>query len=366
MRRAIPPLFVTRRCRRLALGLAAAALLAAGCARVGAPEPPLKHLPPAPVPVTAAQEAAVLVVSCQLPAANTDGSGIKGYRRLEVLGVLAPPGAALDALPAALPVVADWNETTLAAQLRERRFEARLNLAGRFGGSEGTVVLSVRFMNDHGRWSPPSPALRCPAAPVADTPAGTAAAPSKAGVALQWNEPAGNFDGTAPAAWDACRVLRRRLPDGAVETAGEVERPARAFTDTEAAPDQRIAYALVFVRRVGGGEVLSTPSAWLEVDTRDVFPPEAPADPVVLVEDGRIKLIWSPVPDPDAAGYLVERREDVGSAFTPVTPAPVPDALFVDATAPLNRPWRYRIIAVDGHGNRSVPSTEIEYQPAAH
>jgi len=143
MRRANPPLSASRRCRRLALGLAGAALLASGCARVGAPEPPLKHLPPAPAPVTAAQEAAVLVVSCRLPAANTDGSGIKGYRRLEVLGVLAPPGAALDALPAALPVVADWNETTLAAQLRERRFEARLNLAGRFGGSEGTVAVGM-------------------------------------------------------------------------------------------------------------------------------------------------------------------------------------------------------------------------------
>ena len=180
---------------RLALGLAAAALLASGCARVGAPEPPLKHLPPAPAPVTAAQEAATLVVSCRLPVSNTDGSEIKGYRRLEVLGVLAPPGAVLDALPAALPVVADWNEATLPAQLRERRFAARLNLAGRFGGSEGTVVVSIRFMNDRGRWSPPSPALRCPAAPVADPPPGAAAAPSQTGVALQWDEPAGNFDG---------------------------------------------------------------------------------------------------------------------------------------------------------------------------
>jgi hypothetical protein len=351
--------------RRLALAAAALALAAAGCARVGAPEPPLKRIPPAPAPVAAVQEAGVLVVRCGLPAANSDGTAVKGYRRLEVLGVLAPPGAILDALPAELPLVASWGESTLPGQLRERGFEARLNLAGRFGATAGTVVLAVRFMNDRGRWSPPSPALRCPVGAVAETPGGVAAVPGKAGVALQWNEPAANFDGTAPAAWDHCRVLRRRLPDGPVETAGRADRPARAFTDAEAAPDRRYAYALVFVRRVDDGEVLSAPSPWLEVDTRDVFPPDAPENPAALLEDGRIKLIWSPVTDADVAGYLVERRADGEAAFVPVTPTPVADALCVDADADPKRPWRYRVIAVDGHGNRSVPSAEAAYRPAA-
>ncbi|MDJ0852191.1 MAG: CARDB domain-containing protein [Myxococcota bacterium] len=84
--------------------------------------------------------------------------------------------------------------------------------------------------------------------------------------------------------------------------------------------------------------------------TLDTTPPSPPAiDELAFDPDRNVTVDWSASPEPDVAGYLVERDGNR------VTPAPVPGRSFVDPAVEEGE-RRYRVIAVDAAGNESEPS----------
>lgn len=341
-------------------------MVLAACARVGAPLPPLKREPPPVAELAAAQEGGDLVLRGRLPEANSDKSPIQSYRRLEVMGAERPPGTSAESFEGVtLLPMASWEDTALASclDMAKRRFEVRIPILDRFGEAEGVLAVRVRFQNERQHWSPWSGLLLQPAGRVARPPDNLAARMDAEGIHLSWALAAANFDGTHPAAADGVQLFRKELPQGAVEPAGEAAAPATSFTVTEFRSDIRYAFAAAAFRRIGKTIIQGDLTPWIEVDTRDVYPPPAPVGLSVVVEEGKIRLIWDPVASPDLAGYLVFRSDGPGQESRPQTPAPVTDSSWTDPAADRAAPHWYRVVAVDAHGNRSPFSEEVAYEP---
>jgi len=356
---------IIRICNHFALVWLALAtmLLAGGCARLGPPLPPLRRLPPPAAELKAVQDGARLEVSCLLPAANQDGSKIERIRRVELDGRLLPPGTPPETAALPPPVAAGWEGEALQSRLQGRAFRTTLELGQTFGGVAGTLVLTVRFQNEHEHWSPQPPAVRLPVAPVGQPAAAPGWQLDKYAVHLDWPAPGENFDGSQPARFDGVKVYRRELPDGPAEEIASLGREAVAYADTGFRFDRRYAYAVSFFLRPGETQIRGAMSPWAEVDTTDVFPPDSPGQLSAVAEGGRVKLIWDPVPDPDLAGYLVFRQDPGEAAPRQLTPEPVGRNLFVDELPDTVPAGPYHVVAVDRKGNRSKASAPASFQP---
>jgi len=111
-------------------------------------------------------------------------------------------------------------------------------------------------------------------------------------------------------------------------------------------------------------ELAGAPSNAVNVEVRDVFPPDAPQGLAAVAgapESGAaVDLNWQPGTEADVAGYVVYRREAEG-AWQRVSPAkPLPAPAFHDATVQPGHTYRYAVTAVD-QGNRESPrSAETE------
>jgi fibronectin type 3 domain-containing protein len=99
-------------------------------------------------------------------------------------------------------------------------------------------------------------------------------------------------------------------------------------------------------------------SAPLGVTPVDKTPPAFPTDVTARVEAGGVLLVWRMSPEPDAAGYVVERATQVGGPFARITAATVPvgQPTLLDTTTIGGRRYFYRVIALDQSGNASQPS----------
>jgi len=77
---------------------------------------------------------------------------------------------------------------------------------------------------------------------------------------------------------------------------------------------------------------------------------EAPAMPTGLdatVMEGSISLRWEPNGEEDLGGYLVLRREAGSDTLRPLTPAPIAETQFTDATVTAGQMYTYLVQAVD-------------------
>ncbi len=352
-----------RLCITALLGLCLAA-----CARVAPPQPPLKRLPPAPQAPSGQQEGSRILVRCELPATNTDGSAITGYKQVEITGVLRRPGEKVITVPAQASPLVSLTGTDLAGRIDQRHFRTAITdmsplLPGGAWPDARQLHLFIRFQNERSHWSPYATVPPFPIGKVAAPVAVLTLTMDRSGVQLSWPPPATNFDESTPPRWDGTMVERRLQPDGAPEPIGKVKAGQTTFTDTTFVSDTRYGYAVSFFRIVAGGTISSGRSPWQDIVTRDVFAPMAPGNLSAVIEEGRIRLLWNPVLAQDLAGYLVFREDPPATKSIQLTPDPVPGPSYVDPTADPSRSHIYRVMAVDTHGNRSPLSDPVVYQP---
>jgi hypothetical protein len=69
-------------------------------------------------------------------------------------------------------------------------------------------------------------------------------------------------------------------------------------------------------------------------------------------------LSWAPSTTPDVVGYLVERADQSGGPYTPLTAAPIAAANYTDSTVVAGQTYFYVVVAVDVTGQMSPPSNE--------
>ena len=109
------------------------------------------------------------------------------------------------------------------------------------------------------------------------------------------------------------------------------------------------------------------PGAPLAVTPADRTPPAFPLDVTAQAGSGGVVLVWRMSPEPDAAGYQLERATSLAGPFARLTAAPIPVGrpTYTDTTAAQGRHYFYRVIAYDRSGNASSPSANAQVTVAA-
>ncbi|MHB8095467.1 MAG: fibronectin type III domain-containing protein, partial [Candidatus Aminicenantales bacterium] len=184
--------------------------------------------------------------------------------------------------------------------------------------------------------------------------------PFEGAIELRWRAPEANIDGTSPPAVAGFNVYRE-TPDGRAALLNPNPVPDLEFKDrdfTLGAPVRYFVRASA-VKKAPYAE--SADSEIREITPRDEFAPVPPAAVVPVSGRGFISLSWNANREKDFAGYRVRRRTEGEGEASLLTPQPIADNAFTDATVERGRVYHYSISSVDRSGNES-PGTEVSAQ----
>ena len=183
-------------------------------------------------------------------------------------------------------------------------------------------------------------------------PASFLAVASRNGIELSWSAaPAG----TTIAGYNLYRRDAARTSYGA--PIATLDATAASTVDSGVTYGRRYIYALT---AIGIREPLSESalSAEREIDYQDRFAPPPPAELSALGSVGEVRLVWQASPDPDVAGYVIERA-DPDAEFHRVNAEPVAALEFTDRGLSSGHTFQFRVAAIDKSGNLGPPSAPV-------
>jgi len=132
----------------------------------------------------------------------------------------------------------------------------------------------------------------------------------------------------------------------------------RTYIDRSAPFDARYVYSVTAIRELDP-VIESAIGEEREVDYRDRFAPPVPRNVAALAERGRVRLLWTPRPASDLAGYLVYRIDADGTERL-LTPTPMIDSEYIDEAVSSGDRVSYFVVSIDRVGNRSAKSAVTE------
>jgi hypothetical protein len=132
------------------------------------------------------------------------------------------------------------------------------------------------------------------------------------------------------------------------------------FEDTRVELGKARCYSVTAVEIVQERRIESVTSAPACVTPVDTFAPPAPTGVAAVASPGAMSLIWDPVSASDLAGYVVLRGEAPGDTLQALTPEPIKESTFRDATVTTGTRYVYAVVAVDTAGNMSAQSSKVE------
>ena len=359
-----------------------------------------------------------VVYQFTIPTTNTDGRGAAELDRVEVYAHTGPLPAPADFLkygtlignvavrapaPPGVPVgeelpgfapgsIATVSETLTPDQMvigkmPVTRATAALATTLRTGSdleTPGTVNAPLPLMrfyvavgtnrrNRRGAFSTP---LGVPLIDPFTAPGALRADYTEAAVALEWDAVARPDDIFAPApAYNLYEVADPATPVEGPPVAGApalnnaplkmavnpLPLPLPSFKDSRMEFGVRRCYVARAVRASGAIFVESAASPPICVTLTDTFPPAAPKSLVSVANDGAINLIWEPNGEKDLAGYVVLRGEAPDATLTRLTPEPIHETTYRDATVKPGVTYVYAVQALDNAPtpNVSAPSDKV-------
>ena len=113
-------------------------------------------------------------------------------------------------------------------------------------------------------------------------------------------------------------------------------------------------------------ELAGEASTPIDVDVKDVFPPETPKGLAAVASAGAdgvgpsIDLNWEPGSEADLAGYVVYRREEGGVWEKISAEMPGVEPAFHDTKVQPGHTYQYTVSAVDKGGHESARSAEAK------
>jgi hypothetical protein len=352
-----------------------APLLAVGCGKQGAPQPPLRAVPATTQDLSVVQQGPRLLLSFGYPQVTPAGTALEGITAVEIYQTTRQASADGKATPmdprqfgAAAKLLQRLEGADLAAATEGQRINVFLPLPETPATPASTPSTAPPTtppappappaqyfaVRTYGKVSDPSDFSNV-AAVVPKTPP---AAPERVsvsgradGVLVEWSPVEG-----ATAGYNIYRRdSKERAYTRPVHTAGAQE---RSWLDNTARFGQSYIYT---VTAIAGPDpaVESGIASDHEVIYQDRFPPAPPAELVALAEAGRVRLVWQASEAEDIAGYVVYRRAGEGGSFERITAQPVESAEHVDTAVRSGQAYTYRVTAVDQAGNESAPSSEV-------
>ena len=239
-------------------------------------------------------------------------------------------------------------------------------------------VYLVRGVTRKGRPGAPSTRLVVPLVDPPPPPGAGSVTFTESAVTVTWIPPVVGRGAPSPLTFNVYAAPARAVatpPASPQPPSGQpVQPPAPApinqapLTDARlehpgAQPGVEQCFVVRTVEKVGDATVESEPSTPLCVTPKDIFAPAAPKGLAIVAMDGAVmNLIWDANTEPDLAGYVVLRGEAPGDTLQPLTPQPIHETRYTDATVKPGVRYVYAIVAVDRAAppNRSAPSARVE------
>jgi hypothetical protein len=335
------------------------------CGKVSDPLPPLVQVPAAVSDMVATQRGSYVKLSWTLPKLNTNGSTATTLGYLELLRLAQPAGSAL---PSGNFLI---ESGTKLASLHSSNFDAyrvgeKLVFTDTLRGDDekeifrSQFVYGVRVFNQKGQGSGLSNLASVQLQALPEPPSDLKAQLAEDFIEIEWQPPSQRidhspFDGTA-----AFNLYRKGLESGKQEDLLNTTPISESrFKDRTMILDKSYEYTVRSVMSSSGVALESFDSSAIQVTNRDLYPPKAPTELTAISGQKYISLVWLPNNEGDLAGYHVYRRGEIGDNLK-LTEKPLTTAAFIDRAVEKGKLYRYRIKAIDTHGNESLFSDEVE------
>ena len=224
------------------------------------------------------------------------------------------------------------------------------------GAPYPTRIYAVRGLSRSNRPGPPSTRVVLPlVAAVAPPSAVVAQMPTERAVVVDWTPPVAEA-GMPPLGFN----IYRREDTTTVLNPSPLAEPKFEIGNVEYGKEQ--CFVVRTVQTLQNVTLESPPSAPACLTPLDKFPPAAPKGLRTVAEDGAVSLVWDQNAEADLDGYLVLRGEVPGDTLQPLTPQPIKDASYRDATVKPGVRYVYVVVAVDTAKprNQSPPSAREE------
>jgi hypothetical protein len=364
-----------------AVGALAVMGLALGCGLEAGPQPPSLYLPKTIPDLTASRAGNQVLLEWKTPRETADKLRLHGPVRLRICRQVEK---------GACQTVA-----TISAEADKPANYTDVLPPVLVAGAIRSIHYEVFGINKHDRSAGPSNAAAVLAGQAPPMVRSLSATEIERGVVLHWLPAAGLAAGTfiqlqrmlltpaeelraktsgglRPVSEPSEQTLRVDLQAGKTDPGGAL--------DTSVLFNRKYRYIAMRVATMQvGRETLrleSAPSAAVEIETRDVYPPAAPTGLAVVPISAALNggapeadLSWSANTEPDVTQYYVYRREIGGQAaansvsrqIAPVNPSEsIVAPAFRDVHVQPGQRYGYFVVAVDNAGNKSKPSTEVE------
>jgi fibronectin type 3 domain-containing protein len=185
------------------------------------------------------------------------------------------------------------------------------------------------------------------------------------GVTLTWTPPQKTIIGTPPQI-SFYRVYRSEADSNATQTPTPTNPLARIadpasppYTDTQAELGKTYIYSVRAVSEISSEPLESLDSNFASVTRKDIFPPSAPQNlvvvfvPAVTGTPAHLELSWAINPETDIAGYNIYRSEEQHRPGTRINAELLQTPAFRDMNVATGREYFYTVTAVDRSGNES-------------
>ena len=343
--------------------IALALLIGLSCGKRKPPLPPTERVAQR-VEITGFQRGNQVILSWKMPARNAPVGNTLHINRADIYRLAEPLTS-----PQGLSEGDFASRSTLIATLDigDDDFALKtLNYADtlQFAGQAARLRYAIRFVNSSGQKAAFSNFfLLEPAARIASAPTSLSASVSQDAVALTWEAPTANVDGSTPANLLGYNIYRSASDKVPGKLLNNTPVSGRTFDDQYFEFDKSQLY---FVRAVsvgtGGEPVESRESNVVEVTPKDTFAPSAPSAITLAATPTTISIFFATNPEKDVTGYRIYRSEDANlekSKWQLLTTNPLTTNTFQDSKVQSGKTYYYFLTATDKAGNVSGPSDVV-------
>jgi len=343
--------------------IALALLIGLSCGKRKPPLPPTERVAQR-VEITGFQRGNQVILSWKMPARNAPVGNTLHIDRADIYRLAEPLTS-----PQGLSEGEFASRSTLIATLDigDDDFALKtLNYADtlQFAGQAARLRYAIRFVNSSGQKAAFSNFfLLEPAARIASAPTSLSASISQDAVALTWEAPTANVDGSTPANLLGYNIYRSASDKFPGKLLNNTPVSGRTFDDQYFEFDKSQFY---FVRAVsvgtGGEPVESRESNVVEVTPKDTFAPSAPSAITLAATPTTISIFFATNPEKDVTGYRIYRSEDANlekSKWQLLTTNPLTTNTFQDSKVQSGKTYYYYLTATDKAGNVSGASDVV-------